>query len=533
MQPRKERFFLDSKPSFNDPTTTLPTLEAFDCPFVDDDDNKRNPMPALATSPSTGKGAIDTEDRGAHTSPDKGSFPEVETPDDCNVRDGTLRPGFGRDETSPRCLIDDHRIAKICPINAKLEKRFFNGKWYPGAVISGPYQFDDEMPVTARWEIAFNDRDHEFLSTDELQDCRISHRPTHVDKSAPTVETVTEDDDDAPYSSPMDNTPLDQRPEVLFPDKDEDVPPHLPRPHGAPNPEETPQDFSGQFLHAENPVLPNGLPPDKMIDRTFLMPPEEDGTRHQAKIIALIDSHLAENNFEKQPERVKFKCLVNEKYEEAVTHNNIVNYIEADDTWDRVWKFCHVLDHKCVMPSNKNYMQCSVNILIEWESGKTSWQQLHCKDKAVTVAIYARENNLLGAKGWKLPGLKKLGKTQKCILRHAKQAKLHSFHTKPIYMCGFEVPCNHEQAMAIDQRNRNTKFADTENAESFMIDEFSTFEDLGFGGNPGPDYKKTRVHMVYAVKHNGRHKARLVAGGHLTETPIDSVYSSVVSLRGI
>ena len=39
--------------------------------------------------------------------------------------------------------------------------------------------------------------------------------------------------------------------------------------------------------------------------------------------------------------------------------------------------------------------------------------------------------------------------------------------------------------------------------------------------------------MVYAVKHDGRHKARLVAGGHLTDTPIDSVYSSVVSLRGV
>ena len=39
--------------------------------------------------------------------------------------------------------------------------------------------------------------------------------------------------------------------------------------------------------------------------------------------------------------------------------------------------------------------------------------------------------------------------------------------------------------------------------------------------------------MVYAVKHDGRRKSRLVAGGHLTDTPIDSVYSSVVSLRGI
>jgi hypothetical protein len=47
----------------------------------------------------------------------------------------------------------------------------------------------------------------------------------------------------------------------------------------------------------------------------------------------------------------------------------------------------------------------------------------------------------------------------------------------------------------------------------------------------GQDYKKRD--LVYAVKHDGRHKARLVAGGHLTETPVDSVYSSVVSLRGI
>jgi len=66
-----------------------------------------------------------------------------------------------------------------------------------------------------------------------------------------------------------------------------------------------------------------------------------------------------------------------------------------------------------------------------------------------------------------------------------------------------------------------------------MIDEFSTFEDLGFGCNPGPDYKKIRVHVVYAVKHDRRHKARLVAGGLITKTSINSVYSSFVSLRGI
>ena len=41
------------------------------------------------------------------------------------------------------------------------------------------------------------------------------------------------------------------------------------------------------------------------------------------------------------------------------------------------------------------------------------------------------------------------------------------------------------------------------------------------------------MHLVYAVKHDGRHKVRLDADGHLTATPVESVCSSVVSLRGI
>ena len=49
-----------------------------------------------------------------------------------------------------------------------------------------------------------------------------------------------------------------------------------------------------------------------------------------------------------------------------------------------------------------------------------------------------------------------------------------------------------------------------------------------------PDgYKKIRVHLIFAVKHDGRQKARLVAGGHLTPDPIESIYSGVVSIRSL
>lgn len=39
--------------------------------------------------------------------------------------------------------------------------------------------------------------------------------------------------------------------------------------------------------------------------------------------------------------------------------------------------------------------------------------------------------------------------------------------------------------------------------------------------------------MVYNVKHDGRLQAVLVADGHKTETPLESVYSGVVSLQGL
>ena len=40
-----------------------------------------------------------------------------------------------------------------------------------------------------------------------------------------------------------------------------------------------------------------------------------------------------------------------------------------------------------------------------------------------------------------------------------------------------------------------------------------------------------RVNLIFAVKHDGRDKARLVADGSLTPEPVENIYSGVVSLR--
>jgi Reverse transcriptase (RNA-dependent DNA polymerase) len=62
--------------------------------------------------------------------------------------------------------------------------------------------------------------------------------------------------------------------------------------------------------------------------------------------------------------------------------------------------------------------------------------------------------------------------------------------------------------------------------------EYRTFVDKG-KGTAVVGYKRISCHIIYDVNHDGRHKARLVAGGHLTDPNTKSVYSGVVSLRRI
>ena len=100
-------------------------------------------------------------------------------------------------------------------------------------------------------------------------------------------------------------------------------------------------------------------------------------------------------------------------------------------------------------------------------------------------------------------------------------------------MFGNLVPRDHEQAIKLDSNNSNNCWKQSETLELGQIHEYDTFLDKGKNA-PIPDgYKKIKVHFVYAAKHDGRYKARLVAGVHLANTPVDSVYSSVVSLCGL
>ena len=358
-------------------------------------------------------------------------------------------------------------------------------------------------------------------------------------------------DEEQPDWSPMDDPPLKNIP-IVETINEEGYIEGLPEEARPRIPGQSVVDNKPAHLHSNDMDTPNptvtGLPPEEMIDRTFLMPAEQDGTRHRAKIIELVNEH--KKGLEDHPELVRFRCKVNDDYEEIVAYNDIVDYIEEDRTWEGVWKFREILDHSPKLTAKSKlckkyggYKGSSVNVLVEWETGDRTWEPLWAKNEKgeqvgiahadpATVAIYADKHNLIGEPGWNDKLIRRFAKTQKRLIRRSQQAKLHSFRTRPVYQYGFQAPRNHAQAMELDEKNGNTRWRDAEIKECGCMDEYSVFIDKGKGYHP-QGYKKIRAHMVYAVKHDGRHRARLVAGGHLTDTPLESIYSSVVSLRGV
>ena len=101
----------------------------------------------------------------------------------------------------------------------------------------------------------------------------------------------------------------------------------------------------------------------------------------------------------------------------------------------------------------------------------------------VTCAAYAKENDLLAMEGWHR--FRNLAKKDKVLGRTIKESKIRQVRRSQTYLFGYLI------------------------------------------------HHRIKVHLVFAVKFDGRHKARLVADGHLTPESIENIYSGVVSLRNL
>ena len=100
-------------------------------------------------------------------------------------------------------------------------------------------------------------------------------------------------------------------------------------------------------------------------------------------------------------------------------------------------------------------------------------------------------------------------------------------------MFGVLVPDNTNKALAHDKENGNNLWQESIDKEMKQILDFKTFKILDAGEEAPKGYQQIPMRLIYAVKHDGRRKARLVAGGHVTAPPNEEVYSSVVQPESV
>ena len=290
-------------------------------------------------------------------------------------------------------------------------------------------------------------------------------------------------------------------------------------------------DASTQFIHSRNQPMAV-LDPNDIIGCTYLSTPEEDRTRMRLRVVEAIDE--VDRNLNNSNAVIRFRAANKDgSYEEIQSMQQILDKIGEEDDSEQLWKLRSVDGHQGPLSqSEPDYKGSKFNLCISWANREVTWEPLTVMGKSdpVTVALYGRDNNLLELDGWKKFGC--LARRQKKLLCLANQAKLKSFRTAPMYKFGVEIPRNHDHAMELDCQNGNTLWRDAELRKLGQLIDYETFKDYGRGKAPA-GYKVIKYHIVYNVKHDLRRKARLVANGNMTPTPISSVYSSVVSLQGL
>jgi hypothetical protein len=281
------------------------------------------------------------------------------------------------------------------------------------------------------------------------------------------------------------------------------------------------------------PILIKGIDHKHLLGMSFLRR-NNDGTTSRARIIERIKQDK-DTNKDLSEFRVKFDSS---DLDDIMAYNDIMNFIHKErlQNQDYVWKYKQILGHSGPLTHRDyHYKGSKYNVEIEWENGEITQEPLALviADDPVTLAAYAKEHKMLDIDGWKR--LKPIARRAKKMERLIKQARLRSFRTSPKYMYGFQVPRDYKEALGIDETNGNTKWADAITLEMNQLDDYDTFIDKGiYTSNRVPaGFKRIRVHLVFAVKHDGRHKARMCAEGNLTDIPLNSVYAGVVSLRGL
>jgi hypothetical protein len=162
-------------------------------------------------------------------------------------------------------------------------------------------------------------------------------------------------------------------------------------------------------------------------------------------------------------------------------------------------------------------------LLVSWKDGSTNWIALADMKDAymVQTAEYAVANKIASEPcfAWWVPHT--LRKRERII------KKVKSRLLKKTHKFGIELPRTVAEALAIDHKTGTTFWRDAIDKEMRNVSDAFDIQD---SPTPPPFHQLIKCHMIFDIKADTLiRKARFVAGGHMTDPPKESVYSSVVS----
>ena len=211
---------------------------------------------------------------------------------------------------------------------------------------------------------------------------------------------------------------------IPYPQQSENSLPLDPLDASTPNFEQFVTSQSGE--DEDNPIHMANIDIPNLLGRSFLLPPEDNGERHMAKIID-IDDHGP------PLEDMKFKLKIN---------------TDAEEDPDSLFKFRGIVAHQGPLESiDPDQKGSKYNVMVKWESGEVTYEPLALisKDDPIPCAVYAKKHDLLDTTGWK--HLKRYAKTSNKLIRAVKQSRIRQVRASARYQHGFQVPENSNTMM--------------------------------------------------------------------------------------
>jgi hypothetical protein len=209
-------------------------------------------------------------------------------------------------------------------------------------------------------------------------------------------------------------------------------------------------------------------------------------------------------------------------------------YSQVDQEGRMYMLLSEIVDHDenkdITSKARSTYTTKGWRFLIAWKDGSTSYVPLREMKNAypLETAEYAIANGLdqYPAFKWWVPAVYK---KRSRMISKLKKNKTKYWHRSHKY--GIELPKSVAEALAIDAKTGTTFWRDAIDKE--MRNVSPAFEFIN--GDVSPiGYKHIPCHMVFDIKMVGLvRKARLVAGGHLIDPPVESVYSSVITHESV